>query len=229
MGHVFLNRLQFCVRLNIGRKLPTVSKHIIMGDTKRKVEPENGPRAKKHVGHWSTGLQTSMEDPELRLDSDDKIVIIKDKYPKARFHFLVLPKEKISSLKSLQKKHVDILRHMHTKGVEIADKANKELRFRFGYHAVPSMGHLHLHVISQDFDSPCLKTKKHWNSFTTKYFIDSKDIIKQLEEKGKVEIDSSHSADLLKKDLQCHVCSKGFSTIPSLKSHIVFHNVTKKS
>ena len=24
--------------------------------------------------------------------------------------------------------------------------------------------HLHMHVISQDFDSPCLKNKKHWNS-----------------------------------------------------------------
>lgn len=33
--------------------------------------------------------------------------------------------------------------------------------------------HVHLHVISQDFDSPCLKNKKHWNSFTTDYFIDS--------------------------------------------------------
>ena len=33
--------------------------------------------------------------------------------------------------------------------------------------------HLHMHVISQDFDSPCLKTKKHWNSFTTSYFVDS--------------------------------------------------------
>lgn len=34
--------------------------------------------------------------------------------------------------------------------------------------------HVHLHVISQDFDSPCLKNKKHWNSFTTDYFIESK-------------------------------------------------------
>ena len=32
----------------------------------------------------------------------------------------------------------------------------------------------HLHVISQDFDSPSLKNKKHWNSFTTPYFVDSK-------------------------------------------------------
>ena len=32
---------------------------------------------------------------------------------------------------------------------------------------------LHLHVISQDFDSPCLKTKKHWHSFTSEFFLDS--------------------------------------------------------
>lgn len=29
---------------------------------------------------------------------------------------------------------------------------------------------LHMHVISQDFKSECLKTKKHWNSFTTDFF-----------------------------------------------------------
>lgn len=44
---------------------------------------------------------------------------------------------------------------------------------RYGYHAIPSMSQLHLHMISQDFDSPCLKTKRHWNSFNTKYFLDS--------------------------------------------------------
>ena len=30
-----------------------------------------------------------------------------------------------------------------------------------------------MHVISQDFDSASLKTKKHWNSFTTAYFVDA--------------------------------------------------------
>lgn len=28
-------------------------------------------------------------------------------------------------------------------------------------------------MISQDFDSPCLKNKKHWNSFNTEYFLES--------------------------------------------------------
>ncbi|KAK7486467.1 hypothetical protein BaRGS_00022268 [Batillaria attramentaria] len=182
---------------------------------------------KKATGHWSMGLLASMDDPELRVEADDKLVIIKDKYPKAKYHFLVLPREKIPSLKSLTAQHLELLQYIHKKGEEIADRANKELRFRFGYHAVPSMSHLHMHVISQDFDSPCLKTKKHWNSFTTQYFVDSSEIIRQLEKKGKVEVGGPDANELLKQDLRCHVCKKKFANMPGLKSHIVFHNVTK--
>ncbi|XP_076453619.1 aprataxin-like [Babylonia areolata] len=178
-------------------------------------------------GHWSMGLLASMDDPELRVTADDKVVIIKDKYPKAKFHFLVLPREKIASLKRLDSSHLDLLHHIQKKGEEIAERANRELQFRFGYHAVPSMSHLHMHVISQDFNSPCLKTKKHWNSFTTSYFVDSSEIIRQLEKTGKVELSEQQSNEMLKKDLRCHVCKKAFSTMPALKSHIVFHNVTK--
>ncbi len=38
------------------------------------------PAAKK--GHWSLGLLDSMNDPQLQVYKDDKLVIIKDKYPK---------------------------------------------------------------------------------------------------------------------------------------------------
>jgi aprataxin len=41
-----------------------------------------------------------------------------------------------------------------------------------GFHGRPSMRQLHLHVISDDFDNKCLKNPKHYNSFTTSYFID---------------------------------------------------------
>ena len=58
---------------------------------KRKIETQNaskGPPAKKPFGHWSQGLLASMDDPELKVDSDDKIVIIEDKYPKVHHHSL---------------------------------------------------------------------------------------------------------------------------------------------
>ena len=58
------------------------------GGEKRKA-PTNqdvkaAPPKKKPFGHWSQGLLSSMDDPELRVDSDDKVVIIKDKYPKVQ-------------------------------------------------------------------------------------------------------------------------------------------------
>ncbi|CAG5135580.1 unnamed protein product [Candidula unifasciata] len=180
-------------------------------------------------GHWSQGLLAAMNDVTAVVDSDDKLVVIKDKYPKAKYHFLVMPRRKIPSLKHVTKTDLDLLRHMQKKGEEIAERANKELQFRFGYHAVPSMSHLHMHVISQDFNSPFLKTKKHWNSFTTQYFVDSHSVIKNVEETGQWSPDVQDADKLLKQNLRCHVCKKEFDTIPSLKVHIVLHDVTKPS
>lgn len=39
--------------------------------------------------------------------------------------------------------------------------------------------HVHLHVISSDYVSPSLKTKKHWNSFSPKlgFFLELKDVL----------------------------------------------------
>ncbi|XP_014834186.1 PREDICTED: aprataxin-like [Poecilia mexicana] len=178
----------------------------------------------ENVGHWSQGLKTSMQDPQMQVYKDDKVVVITDKYPKARYHWLVLPWQSIPSLKALRGEHCDLLRHMQ----QVADRMIQQcpdastLRFRSGYHAIPSMSHIHLHVISQDFDSPCLKNKKHWNSFTTEYFIDSDDVIQMLEASGKVTVKEG-SSELLKLPLRCHVCHKELPTIPSLKEHLKSH------
>ncbi|XP_011866128.1 PREDICTED: aprataxin isoform X2 [Vollenhovia emeryi] len=123
-------------------------------------------------GHWSAGLLKSMEDPESKVEEDDQIIVIKDKYPKAQFHYLVLPKENILSIWKVKEDHQDLLTHMHNVACDLVkNQANHE--FIIGYHAMPSMQRLHLHVISTDFNSPCMKTKYHWNSFTTPFFLQS--------------------------------------------------------
>lgn len=181
-------------------------------------------KGSESVGHWSQGLKASMQDPKMQVYKDDKVVVIKDKYPKARYHWLVLPWQSISSLKALREEHCDLVKHMH----RVADQMIQQcpdansIRFRTGYHAIPSMSHVHLHVISQDFDSPCLKNKKHWNSFTTDYFIESQDVIEMLETNGKVVVKEGTS-ELLKLPLRCHVCRRELSTIPALKEHLKSH------
>ncbi|XP_033976301.1 aprataxin isoform X1 [Trematomus bernacchii] len=173
---------------------------------------------------WSQGLKSSMQDPKMQVYKDDKVVVIKDKYPKARYHWLVLPWQTISSLKALREEHCDLVKHMHQVAEQMVQQCPDatSLRFRTGYHAIPSMSHVHLHVISQDFDSPSLKNKKHWNSFTTDYFMDSQDVIQMLETDGKVTIKEGTS-ELLKLPLRCHICPKELPTIPALKEHLKSH------
>ncbi|XP_029648331.1 aprataxin [Octopus sinensis] len=191
-------------------------------------DSETVAKKKRFPGHWSQGLLSSMENPELRVDSDDQAVVIKDKYPKAKYHFLVLPKMKISNLKSVTGDHVSLLKHMHKMGSKIAKRSDENLKFKMGYHSIPSMGQLHLHVISEDFCSPCLKTKKHWNSFTTSYFIDSTEVIETVEKEGKLSVDETLNQKLLKENLRCHVCHKEFTTMPALKQHITQHDYSSK-
>lgn len=44
-----------------------------------------------------------------------------------------------------------------------------------GIHAGPSMSHLHVHILSPDRVSPCLRHKKHYNSFSTPFFVPLQD------------------------------------------------------
>nr|BAD51939.1 aprataxin [Macaca fascicularis] len=165
-----------------------------------------------------------MQDPKMQVYKDEQVVVIKDKYPKARYHWLVLPWTAISSLKAVTREHLELLKHMHTVGEKvIVDFAgSSKLRFRLGYHAIPSMSHVHLHVISQDFDSPCLKNKKHWNSFNTEYFLESQAVIEMVQEAGRVTVRDG-MPELLKLPLRCHECQQLLPSIPQLKEHLRKH------
>jgi aprataxin len=97
--------------------------------------------------------------------------------------------------------------------------------FKFGYHIVPSLYPLHLHIITDDYNSTCLKTKSHWNSFVTDYFVPI-ERIEQCLSSGKEFrefIDEAHSEELLKIPLKCHKCSTRFANFPLLKTHLLTH------
>lgn len=72
---------------------------------------------------------------------DEKVVVIKDKFPKARYHWLVLPWESVSSLKAVRPEHSELLKHMQKVGDRIIQQCpdGQKLHFRVGYHAIPSM------------------------------------------------------------------------------------------
>ncbi|XP_066252656.1 aprataxin [Euwallacea similis] len=181
------------------------------------------PAVKK--GFWALGLLKTMNDPKCIIKTDDQITIIKDMYPKARHHFLVLPKQDISNLKAVTVKHLPLLKHMENIARAYVKENFKDSNFNIGYHADASMHRLHLHVISDDMDSEALKTKKHWNSFNTKFFLDSQIVIKSLEDNETVSLPSPEECKkFLELPLKCHKCSAVLKNIPELKRHICTHH-----
>jgi aprataxin len=187
-------------------------------------------KAKFNPKAWNMKLFEAMENPSLVIDdSDDLVVVIKDAFPKAKHHFLVLPREVIPEIKHVSRDHLDLLKHMKRTGETVSEDIKKKpgrekLCFRLGYHALPSMKQLHMHVISQDFDSACLKTKKHWNSFTSDFFLEADYVIGEIEKNGSLNPDKEKYEALLKLPLKCHVCGRALKNMPELKNHLIQHN-----
>lgn len=170
---------------------------------------------------WKFGLINLLKNKDKLLYSDDDIAIIKDEYAKAELHYLVLPKKDIPYIKDVKAGHLDLLKKMDLKAREFVRENGGGRTFRYGYHAEPSMLRLHLHVISDDFNSPSLKNKKHWNSFTTPFFIDSSKVISDVESLGRVKLPSESQCKLyLNTPLKCHKCEFVPKNLPDLKKHL---------
>ena len=120
----------------------------------------------------------------------------------------MLPKDNISRLNKLTKHHEELVRHMidaaQSHVIMELNKTDVEAEFRCGFHAVPSMAQVHMHVISQDFISPCMKSKKHWNSFNTSYFVEANSVLSSITKDGCIPGKWETDAKVwLKEDVKC--------------------------
>jgi aprataxin len=89
---------------------------------------------------------------------------------------------------------------------------------RVGTHAHPSMAHLHVHIISRDMHSERAKHRKHYNSFTTPFFVPLADY--PLAEDD-VRRETGFQNGNLAKELVCWRCGKGFGNrFAELKRHL---------
>lgn len=147
-------------------------------------------------------FQPYIDDPPAHkavLFHDDTALIVRDAYPKSKFHYLVIPRlAKIThkhpfdvfknnpTLYDILATYVERAKDMIVEEMQLTQHfapdnpmTDAEYRARFiraGVHAAPSLANFHIHVISQDFESPCLKHKKHYNSFTTEFFVSYDDL-----------------------------------------------------
>ncbi|GAM27513.1 hypothetical protein SAMD00019534_106890 [Acytostelium subglobosum LB1] len=157
---------------------------------------------------------------------DDKIVIIQDAYPKAKHHYLVMPRRLIPSFKDLTKEDLGLLQQLYDHGIHFIQntlKCKLDI-FQIGFHAVPSMRQLHLHLISNDLNSPALKRKEHWISFTTDFFIPFQSFYDNLKQNGSIVLDREKYKKL--KEVATFVCPKckaSFESLAKVKDHYQKH------
>uniref|UniRef100_A0A0A9Y4L8 Uncharacterized protein n=1 Tax=Lygus hesperus TaxID=30085 RepID=A0A0A9Y4L8_LYGHE len=102
---------------------------------------------------------------------------------------------RLTSLTCLTTDHVPLLQHFVAVANSYANfmkqhdtRLYARRRFITGFHALPSLPMLHMHLLTLDLDSPYLKTKKHYNSFATFFFLTSGRVIDDLQRHGRVTL-----------------------------------------
>jgi aprataxin len=86
-----------------------------------------------------------------------------------------------------------------------------------GVHAVPSMSHLHVHVLSRDMHSDALKHRKHYNSFATPFLVSLDDFPLGDDDPRRRTREEAY----LRWDLRCWRCGRNFANrFKELKAHL---------
>lgn len=86
-----------------------------------------------------------------------------------------------------------------------------------GVHAVPSMNHLHIHILSRDRYSECVKHRKHYNSFATRFMVPLEDFPLDSGDKRRWP----GREGFLDENLKCWRCGRDFGrSFVQLKSHL---------
>lgn len=86
-----------------------------------------------------------------------------------------------------------------------------------GVHAVPSMSHMHIHVLSRDMHSPALKHRKHYNSFNTPFLVPLEDFPLSADDPRRRTRDEQY----LQWGMRCWRCGRDFGNrFKQLKEHL---------
>lgn len=73
-----------------------------------------------------------------------------------------------------------------------------------GVHSVPSMNHLHVHVLSRDMHSEKMKHRKHYLSFTTEFFVPLEDFPLSEDDERR------HQSNWPERPMLCFRCERNF-------------------
>ncbi|OLL23478.1 Aprataxin-like protein [Neolecta irregularis DAH-3] len=194
-------------------------------------KPPKGPSLK--ILSWRDGLGEYIKNPKANskqiISYSDEFTLVRDAYPKATIHLLLLP-HKNSNLHPFEAlSDIKFLESVKSEALKVKELATGDLlrkfgstrswneEIRVGTHAIPSMSHLHIHIISKDMHSESLKNKKHYNSFNTPFFIPLDDFPLEKDDERRKPTEMGY----LNKDFVCWRCGKNYGKrFVELKRHL---------
>ncbi|KAI5294811.1 aprataxin-like protein, partial [Ascosphaera acerosa] len=101
---------------------------------------------------------------------------------------------------------------------ELPEGRDWESELQCGIHAGPSMNNLHVHIMSVDRNGPCLKHRRHYNSFSTPFFVPITEFPLAQDDGRRQPV---VLAELLRQDLKCWRCGEDFgSSFAQLQAHL---------
>lgn len=143
----------------------------------------------------------------------------------------------VKTLNDLDPSLLHELREFHSLGRSIAAKIlvcnhdrfttsnNTPITMKIGYHAIPSLEPLHLHIISSDLDSPCITKRVHVVSFTSPlFFVEADAVERHLESAFTTSIVLTIRKDRAKSvrdntPMICAKCNRVAISLPDWKRH----------
>jgi histidine triad (HIT) family protein len=91
------------------------------------------------------------EIPSPRLYEDDKLIVIRDIEPKAKLHYLCIPKTHFALLTEMDEEKSKLLKYCFEKIAEIKDSLGLEEGYRIiinqGENGGQTVHHLHIHLL----------------------------------------------------------------------------------
>ena len=189
------------------------------------------------VTNWRKALDAYVQEGDARpkyctqriLCEDDLVVCMYDPYPKSKIHLLVLPKLKLclpGDFRKLTKEHVPALRQLQSATIRIKERLRQSLGecdLQEGFHSIPSMAYMHVHIISLDFSG--VRNKRHYLSFTTPFFIPIDKMVREIESSGNCHhLRPDQKSKVLSGPLVCCHCHAELKSVPKLKEHLATHD-----
>lgn len=89
--------------------------------------------------------------PSEKVFENERILAIKDKYPAAPVHILIMPKKQIPNMQSVQEKDLFLIKEIFHVAQKLAEELNLNEGYRFltnnGKNGGQEIEHLHFHLI----------------------------------------------------------------------------------